>query len=200
MSNFINNLRDLNVAVMHPKGKSAEELLRQIHRIGCPFEAIWPMPSSLPKGIDVLFVDVDETSPVGIKRLLAKSKDDLPTIIAMIEYENPSVLEGLFEIGAHAVITKPIRAAGVLSSILMARRYWSESRKAERDIVKLKSKLENVQKVNDAKSILMRHRGLSDKDAYAIIRKQAMAKRATTLEIAQSIINADGILSDFGND
>ena len=94
MSSFINNLRDLNVAVMHPKGKSAEELLRQIHRIGCPFEAIWPMPSSLPKGIDVLFVDVDETSPVGIKRLLAKSKDDLPTIIAMIEYENPSVLEG----------------------------------------------------------------------------------------------------------
>lgn len=200
MSSFINNLRDLNVAVMHPKGKSAEELLRQIHRIGCPFEAIWPMPSSLPKGIDVLFVDVDETSPVGIKRLLAKSKDDLPTIIAMIEYENPSVLEGLFEIGAHAVITKPIRAAGVLSSILMARRYWSESRKAESDIVKLKSKLENVQKVNDAKSILMRHRGLNDKDAYAIIRKQAMAKRATTLEIAQSIINADGILSDFGND
>ena len=200
MSSFINNLRDLNVAVMHPKGKYAEELLRQIHRIGCPFEAIWPIPSLLPKGFDVLFVDVDETSPIGIKRLLSKSKDDLPAIIAMIEYENPSVLEGLFEIGAHAVITKPVRAAGVMSSILMARRYWSESRKAEKDIIKLKSKLENVQKVNEAKSILMRHRGLSDKDAYAIIRKQAMAKRATTLEIAQSIINADGILSELGND
>nr|WP_306268900.1 ANTAR domain-containing protein [Pararhizobium sp. IMCC3301] len=200
MGSFINSLRDLNVGVMHPRDKPAEELLRQIHRIGCPFEAIWPIPSSLPKGIDVLFVDVDATSPSEIKPLFLRSKDNLPAIIAIIEYENPSVLQGLFEIGAHAVITKPVRAAGVMSSILMARRYWSESRKFEKDIVKLKSKLENVQKVNEAKSILMRHHGLNDKEAYAIIRKQAMAKRATTLEIAQSIINADGILSELGND
>jgi len=82
----------------------------------------------------------------------------------------------------------------------MARRYWPETRKAEEDINKLKTKLENVQKVNFAKSILMRHRGLSEKEAYAIIWKQAMAKRAPTLEIAQSIINADGILSELGND
>ncbi|WP_413221985.1 ANTAR domain-containing response regulator [Tritonibacter mobilis] len=82
----------------------------------------------------------------------------------------------------------------------MARRYWSERRRFVKDLEKLKSRVENIQKLNDAKFILMRHRGINDKDAYAIIRKQAMAKRATTLEIAQSIINADGILSDLGND
>ena len=200
MSNLIHSVRDLNVAVIHPKGKTSDDLLRQIHRIGCTYEGIWPIPDALPKGINVLFVNVDETSPRQIKPLLSKAKDEHPAIIAIIEYENPSVLEGLFEIGAHAVITKPVRAAGVMSSILMARRYWSESRKSEKDILKLKAKLENVQKVHDAKAILMRHRGLSDKQAYAIIRKQAMAKRATTLEIAQSIINADGILNDLGND
>lgn len=200
MSSFINSLRDLNVAVVHPRDKTAEELLRQIHRIGCGFEAIWPIPAALPPHVDVLFIDVNETSPAEIKPLLTRSKDEPPAIVALIEYENPSVLEGLFEIGAHAVITKPVRAAGVMSAILMARRFWSERRRFEKDLGKLRVRVENIQKVNDAKFILMRHRGINDKEAYAIIRKQAMAKRTTTLEIAQSIINADGILSDLGKE
>jgi AmiR/NasT family two-component response regulator len=198
MSNSINSLRGLNIGVMHPKDKTAEDLLRQIHRIGCGFEAIWPIPSTLPKNIDVLFVDVDETTPLEIKPLLNRSKTELPAIIAMIGYENPSVLEGLFEIGAHAVITKPARAVGVMSSILMARRFWAEHRRFEKDLQKVRSRLENVQNIYDAKMILMRHHGINDRDAYDIIRKQAMTKRVTTLEIAQSIINADGILSDLG--
>ncbi|WP_242494391.1 ANTAR domain-containing protein [Loktanella sp. IMCC34160] len=198
MSDFINNLRDLNVGVMHPRDKTADALLRQIHRIGCGFESIWPIPSMLPENIDILFVDVDETSPLEIKPILSKHKGELPAIVAMIEYENPSVLEGLFEIKANAVITKPVRAAGVMSSILMARQFWSEQRRFDKEISKIRARLDNLQKLNDAKFILMRHHGIDDKDAYAIIRKQAMAKRVTTVEIAQSIINADGILRDFG--
>ncbi|MCF6233891.1 MAG: ANTAR domain-containing protein [Rhodobacteraceae bacterium] len=200
MSNFIRNLRELNVAVMHPRDKNAEELIRQIHRIGCGHEAIWPIPSKMPKNVDVLFVDVDETNPKQIKPLLNKMKGDPPAIIAIIDYENPSVLEGLFDIGAHAVLTKPLRATGVMSAILMARRIWSENKTLRKDLDKARARVDNIQKLNDAKFILMRHRGINDKDAYAIIRKQAMAKRTTTLEIAHSIINADGILSDLGNE
>lgn len=200
MSNFIRNLRELNVAVMHPRDKNAEELIRQIHRIGCGHEAIWPIPGKIPENIDVLFVEVNETNPKQIRPLLNKMKGDPPAIIAIIDYENPSVLEGLFEIGAHAVLTKPLRATGVMSAILMARQIWSENKKLHKDLGKVRARIDNIQKLTDAKFILMRHRGINDKDAYAIIRKQAMAKRATTLEIAQSIINADGILSDLGNE
>jgi AmiR/NasT family two-component response regulator len=199
MTSFIKNLRKLNVAVVHPRDKTAEELLRQIHRIGCAHETIWPIPYEISENIDVIFIDVNETSPAQIKPLLNKFKGYPPTIIAIIGYENPSVLEGLFNIDAHAVITKPIRASGVLSAIVMARRFWAERKGLIKNLDKLKMRVESIQKLNDAKFILMRHRGINDKDAYAIIRKQAMTKRVTILEIAQSIINADGILNDLGN-
>ncbi|WP_413221986.1 hypothetical protein [Tritonibacter mobilis] len=74
---------------MHPRDKTAEELLRQIHRIGCGFEAIWPIPSSISENIDVLFVDVNETSPTEIKPLLNKTKGEPPAVIAIIGYERP---------------------------------------------------------------------------------------------------------------
>ncbi|QIZ82628.1 ANTAR domain-containing protein [Thalassovita gelatinovora] len=159
---------------------------------------MWPLPKTLPEKFDLVFVDVTDQN---VQRLTSfiNSSGKSPTIIAIIGYENPSVLDVIFEIGAHAVLTKPVRAAGVLSSMLMARRYHQEQLSFKKELKKVRDKLDNVQKVNDAKFILMRHRGITERDAYDLIRKQAMTKRTTTTEIAQSIINAESILSKMGD-
>lgn len=198
MSFFDQNLRDLKVMIFHPRDKTADELLQQINRIGCSFETMWPIPETLPQNADFVFVDMIDNSAAKLKSLLHKSDGSGPAVIAIIGYENPSVLDSIFEIGAHAVLAKPLRATGVMSSMLMARRFWSEQNRFQKELGKLKLRLENLQNVNDAKFILMRHHGINDKEAYAIIRKQAMTKRVSTVEIAQAIINADGILNNFG--
>lgn len=198
MNDLIQNLRDQNVLLMHPRDRSADELLQQVNRIGCNFEHMWPVPKSLPDKFDMVFIDVTDQSAAELKGFLDK-REHPATIIAIVGYENPSTLDVILEIGAHSVLMKPVRAAGVLSSMLMARRFQSEQVRFEKDLTKLREKLENVQKVNDAKFILMRHRGITEREAYDLIRKQAMAKRTTTTEIAQSIINAESILSNMGD-
>ncbi|CUH67478.1 Aliphatic amidase regulator [Thalassovita gelatinovora] len=198
MSDPIQDLRDLHALVVHQRDRSADELLQQVNRIGCNFDHMWPLPKTLPEKFDLVFVDVTDQN---VQRLTSfiNSSGKSPTIIAIIGYENPSVLDVIFEIGAHAVLTKPVRAAGVLSSMLMARRYHQEQLSFKKELKKVRDKLDNVQKVNDAKFILMRHRGITERDAYDLIRKQAMTKRTTTTEIAQSIINAESILSKMGD-
>ncbi|MGS5046756.1 MULTISPECIES: ANTAR domain-containing response regulator [unclassified Mameliella] len=198
MSDPIQDLRDLHALIVHPRDRSADELLQQVNRIGCNFDLKWPLPKTLPEKYDLLFVDVTDQSAQRLKSLI-NSTPKSPSIVAIIGYENPSVLEMIFEIGAHSVLMKPVRAAGVLSSMLMARRFQQEQRRFQKDMTKLREKLDNVQKVNDAKFILMRHRGITEREAYDLIRKQAMAKRTTTTEIAQSIINAESILSKMGD-
>jgi AmiR/NasT family two-component response regulator len=199
MSDFIQELRDLHTLVVHQRDRSAEDLIQQVNRIGCNFENTWPLPEVLQKKFDLVFIDVTDQTASRIKSFICSRGQTPPTVIAVIGYENPSTLNFIFEIGAHATLTKPVRAAGVLSSMLMARRYWAEQLRFQKDQTKLRNKLDNLQKINDAKFILMRHHGLDDKEAYAIIRKQAMSKRTTTVEIAQSIINADGILRNIGD-
>lgn len=193
------NLRNLNVMIFHQHDKMADELLQQIHRIGCSFKTIWPIPDTLPQRADFIFVDMIDDSAKRMKSLLHRSNSNGPAIIAIIPYENPSVLDEIFEIGAHAILTKPLRATGVMSSMLMARRFCAEQNRFKQDLGKLRLRLENLQNVNDAKFILMRHHSINDKDAYAIIRKQAMSKRVSIIEIAQAIINADGILNNFSS-
>ncbi|MDT8325981.1 MAG: ANTAR domain-containing protein [Roseovarius sp.] len=198
MHDLIRDLRDQNVLLIHPRDRSADELLQQVNRIGCSFDHMWPVPCSLPNKFDMVLVDVTDQSGDKLKGILEKREKPV-TIIAIIGYENPSVLNVIFEIGAHAVLMKPVRAVGVLSSMLMARRFQSEQQQFLKNLKKLREKLENVQKVNDAKFILMRHRGITEREAYDLIRRQAMAKRITTTEIAQSIINAESILKNMGD-
>ena len=198
MHDLIQDLRDQNVLLVHPRDRSADELLQQVNRIGCSFEHMWPVPKSLPDKSDMVFVDVTDQSAAELKAFLDRRERPVTTI-AIVGYENPSTLDVILEIGAHSVLMKPVRAAGVLSSMLMARRFQLEQARFEKDLAKLREKLENVQKVNDAKFILMRHRGITEREAYDLIRKQAMTKRTTTTEIAQSIINAESILSNMGD-
>ncbi|MDZ7810536.1 MAG: ANTAR domain-containing protein [Arhodomonas sp.] len=196
-SNIIKSIRNLRVLVLHPRDSHAEQLLQQVRRIGCQAEAIWPLPERLPEHVDMVFVEVTESPSRALHQLVEKDVEERPTVIGVVSYENPSVLEALLEMRADAVLTKPLRPSGVLSSMVLARRIWEDFRRSQRALNKLKAKVKNTQTVSQAKFILMRLHQIPEDEAYSIIRSQAMAKRATTVEIAQAIINADGILGNI---
>lgn len=196
MTDLIRTLRSLNVRVLHPRDSDADDLIQQINRIGCNVETIWPAPDTLPPSVDVVFVEIKESISPALTRLLSP-RPDLPTVIGLIAYENPSVLAGILELEFQAVISKPLRAFGVMSTIVMARRVWERQRESTKSEEKMRLKLEQVQTITEAKFILMRHHNISEQDAYKVIRSQAMARRLSTAEIALAIINADGLLNNL---
>lgn len=197
MLNLISGLRSLNVLVLHPRNVDADDLIQQLNRIGCSVESLWPLPDVLPEATDVVFVEVKEAVPPSLRKLFSVRSEQRPVLIGLVSYENPSVLSGLLELGVHAVLSKPLRASGVLSSLVVARHAWLqrlESMKAEE---KLRLKIEQVNTITQAKFILMRHHGIDENEAYKIIRSHAMARRTSTLDIANAIINADDVLNNL---
>ena len=50
-------------------------------------------------------------------------------------------------------------------------------------------------RIEEAKNVLMRSRSISEAKAYDLLREQAMSKRVSIEEIAQTIVNANEILS-----
>lgn len=197
VSDLVHSLRALSILLVHPRDGTADDLLQQINRIGCSCQSVWPIPDAFSAKTDLVIAELSEHPPGRLKALLASAGRDGVALIGIVSYENPSVLDGIFEVGVHGVLTKPVRATGVMSSILMARKVWLDQVKAKREYEKLKTRMDHLQTINDAKFILMRHHNVSDKEAYDIMRKHAMSKRTTTVEIAQAIIQATGILSDI---
>lgn len=190
---LLKDLRTLRVLVFHPDDSDGKQLTQQLQRIGCQVQAFWPPLPALPAGIDVIFLAVRPESMEANYEWL--KSDDVPAIITIVTYENPTIVESVLRIGSRAVLPSPVRSFGLLSALVVARQVHGELKEYGRKIRKLETKLLGVRRIADAKSILMRTHKISDGAAYDLIREQAMSKRVTTEEIADAIINANDILS-----
>lgn len=196
---ILRSIRSLRAMVIHPPDTHGQELVAQLSRIGCRTETLWPPPSSVADYVDLLFIEVRETIPDCVNRMLQEMGENRPTIIGLAGYENPSVLKSVLDLRVEAVITKPLRPYGVLTSLVMGRRIWDERRRLHAKIDKLSAKVRSTQKLTRAKVILMNLHQITEDEAYRRIRSQAMAKRATTIDIAQAIINAADILGNMSS-
>jgi AmiR/NasT family two-component response regulator len=194
-SDLLRNLRELRVALLHPKDADGEMLTRQLQRIGCQVQGLWPPPTVLPDTVDVVFLAVRPESPgLGFEWLKGERS---PTLVTVIGYENPTVVNVVLVLGAHGVLTAPVRSSGILSTLVVAMARRDDQIDARKRIARLEQKLQSANQISEAKTILMRNRGIGSEEAYRIIRELAMSKRVPIEEIARAVIHADAILS-FG--
>ena len=190
---FLQQLRTLRVVVVHPNDADGTVLLQQLQRIGCQVQAFWPSPSEPPPNVDVMFCAVHPGAGGADVERLRHCKAD--AVIAVIGYENPTVFDEMLRISATGVLTSPLRPSGVLAALVMALGISQELRNLRKRVTRLEQKLESASQIAQAKAILIRTRGVSDADAYRIIREQAMTQRVATEEIARAIIRADALLN-----
>jgi AmiR/NasT family two-component response regulator len=191
---ILRDLRGLRVQVVHPPDGERGKLVEHLRRIGCMVEAQWPVPESWTDGTDVMLLAIEHDVRNEIQRLLKSNDAPRPTLIAVVGYEDPTTLQLVLEAGAVAVVERPIRPFGLLTSLTIARSLWLEKREAEKRIRKLERKLSGLQRIQKAKSILMDGQGLSEAEAYESIRRQAMAKRLSMDDMASAIIHANELL------
>jgi AmiR/NasT family two-component response regulator len=191
-SKLLRDLRSLRVVVFHPSDQDGEEIIRQLQRIGCQVKAFWPPLDKLPDDVDLVFLAV---RPEVIDQDYSWLKTEpTPPLIAVVNYENPTVVEAVIRVDAHGVLASPVKSFGLLTSIVIARQLAAKEREQAKQIERFEQRLNGIRRLAKAKGILMQTRGISEDQAYEIIRDQAMSKRVTTEEIATAIINANEIL------
>lgn len=192
-------LRDIpkaNVLVFHPKDRECGELVAQLHRIGCRVAAVWPPQDAIPDETNVVFMLFREDMLTkSLLKGLAERGPSL-TAIAIIEYESPSVIEAVAQAGIHTVVTKPIRAFGLLTSMVLAHNVTDREKTFTERISKLEKRIVNLKNLEVAKSIVMAKKNISEKEAYELLRARAMSSRMTLESVCDSIIRANQFL-DF---
>ena len=125
-----------------------------------------------------------------LRRLFVRHDRSQPTVIGIVGYENPSTLQLVLEIGAHAVIERPIRPFGLLTQLVIARSLWLRQQDDGQRLHKLSRKLLGMRHIHRAQLILMAGQQLSEEAAYQTIRRQAMARRVPIEEAAAAVIHA----------
>ena len=170
-------------------------MIDQLKRIGCNVRGLWPPPAEIPRDVDTVFhlVEAAETPD-----FTASATDDGPTFVAIIDYENPTVLKRLLDSNAHGVVNKPIRSFGILSSLVLARSAHGYARRLQGKVQKLEETLKARRDVDKAVKILVTLKKIGETEAYELIRQQATQKRLSMAQIAATIIGAQEVLGGLG--
>jgi AmiR/NasT family two-component response regulator len=189
------DLRGARVLVVHPRDAEGDALIDQLKRIGCNVRGLWPPPAEIPRDVDTVFhlVEAAETPD-----FTASATDDGPTFVAIIDYENPTVLKRLLDSNAHGVVNKPIRPFGILSSLVLARSAHGYARRLQGKVQKLEETLKARRDVDKAVKILVTLKKIGETEAYELIRQQATQKRLSMAQIAATIIGAQEVLGGLG--
>ncbi len=191
---LLRDLRSLHVCVFHPRDRDGELLTQQLQRIGCQVHCFWPPLHAPVPGSDLVFIGLYADTMISHDFTWCDS-DDAPPVVAVVNYENPTIVDAVLRIGAKAIVASPVRSFGVLSALVLARQISNDLKRLKKRVSRLEERAGAARTIAEAQEILVRQRGISKLEAYKAIREQAMGKRAPLEEIAYAIIKADEILS-----
>ena len=142
---------------------------------------------------DLVLMAVGLPDPDGIAAARAiMEKNPLPIVLLTSHYD-AATIERAKEAGVMAYLLKPLREEELVPTAELAISRFAEFISLRRDNEDLKKTLEARKVIERAKGILMKSRGLSEAEAFALIRKKSMETRKPMADIAQAIILSEEI-------
>jgi AmiR/NasT family two-component response regulator len=166
-------------------------LRRQLGRLGMTVAEHDPAETPpQDQTADVVVVDADS---IPIKSDLVSAWRLNVPIIALIGTETPSRLKWLLDLQPASFLIKPLRSAGLYTALVVA--FDSAQRRMDEaaHLEKLEDRIRSRRVVFAAVLQIMRAHGLSEADAFTLIRQTAMRHRTTIEQLSAEIIAVGGM-------
>lgn len=179
------NFSNSRAALFHQPDRNRDVLAETLVRLGLHVDVIGPGDEeadaiTIASRADVLFFDADLAD---IPRLPGTGAPEIP-IIAIIGLEAPGRLQRALEMGANAVIHKPLRSSGIYSALYFGfnkHRQWFEMVERVKSLEVRHGARRFVQK---AVLQLMAQNRCDDEEAFRLLRMESMRQRMTVEEFA----------------
>jgi response regulator NasT len=143
---------------------------------------------------DVIVIDIENPNRDMMEHLFQLTRTVSRPIAMFVDRSDTALIEAAMEAGVSAYVVDGLKKERVKSILDMAVSRFNAFSRLKRELAEAKSALEERKVVERAKGILMKMRGLSEEDAFALLRQTAMNEKKKMSEIAQSVVTAAGLL------
>jgi response regulator NasT len=144
---------------------------------------------------DVIIISLENPNRDMLENMFQLSRAVKRPIAMFVDRSDQAEIEAAVEAGVSAYIVDGLKRERVKPILDMAISRFNAFSRMARELEEARSELENRKLIDRAKGILMSTRGLSEADAYALLRKTAMNQNRKISEIAESLITAAGLLA-----
>ncbi|HEX2017729.1 MAG TPA: ANTAR domain-containing response regulator [Aurantimonas sp.] len=143
---------------------------------------------------DVIVIDLENPNRDMLESMFQLSRAVQRPIAMFVDRSDSASIEAAVEAGISAYVVDGLRKERVKPVIEMAISRFNAFSRMTRELEEARTELESRRLVDRAKGILMTSRGLSEQDAYALLRRTAMNQNRKIAEIAQSLITTADLL------
>jgi two-component system, response regulator / RNA-binding antiterminator len=164
----------LNVVRM----ESATGLLDQVYRIDP----------------DVILIDLENPSRDVLEQMFQVSRIVRRPIAMFVDQSDRPTTEAAVEAGVSAYIVDGLKRERVKGILELCISRFNAVERLQDELDRTRSALEARKAIDRAKGILMKRKGLSEEDAYALLRTTAMNEKRKIADVAQSVITAAELL------
>ena len=143
---------------------------------------------------DVIVIDLENPKRDTLEHFFSLSRAVQRPIAMFVDRSDPGMIEKAVEAGVSAYVVDGLKKERVKSILDMAISRFAAFSRLTRELEEARSALEERKLIDQAKGILMKTRGMSEPDAYALLRTTAMNQNRRIIDIAQSLITAASLL------
>ncbi|HEV2503588.1 MAG TPA: ANTAR domain-containing response regulator [Mesorhizobium sp.] len=143
---------------------------------------------------DVIVIDIENPNRDMLENMFQLSRAVKRPIAMFVDRSDTASIEAAVDAGVSAYVVDGLKKERVKPILDMAISRFNAFSRMERELEEARSELESRKTVERAKGILMKSRGLSEQEAYALLRKTAMNQNRKIGDVAQSLVTAAGLL------
>ena len=199
MANRSSKPGDLNVLVIDENSIRASIIEIGLREAGYDNVTIIDDMNGLARRIteinpDVIVIDLENPNRDMLESIFQISRAVKRPIAMFVDKSDEASIEAAVEAGVSAYIVDGLKQERVRPILKMAISRFNAFSRLNRELEETRGELENRKLIDRAKGLLMRSRGLSEDEAYALMRRTAMNQNRKIVEIAQSLITAASLL------
>ena len=143
---------------------------------------------------DVILIDLENPSRDILEQMFQVSRAVRRPIAMFVDQSDAASIQESVEAGVSAYIVDGLKKERIKPILDLCISRFNAFSKLQYELDRTKSALEDRKVLDRAKGLLMKMKGLSEDEAYVLMRSTAMREKKKIGEIAQSIVTAAELL------
>lgn len=137
---------------------------------------------------DVIIIDIESPDRDTLEHMATLHRDNPHPVVMFAEEGDTSAIERAMRAGVSAYVVDGLNPTRVKTIVDVAVARFREFQALRRELEETRTQLADRKQIDRAKGLLMKQRGLDEKQAYNAMRKMAMDRGQRLAEVASNII------------
>ena len=143
---------------------------------------------------DIILIDLENPSRDSLEQMFQVSRAVRRPIAMFVDQSDAASIQASVDAGVSAYIVDGLKKERIKPILDLCVSRFNAFAKLQDELDRTKNALEERKVIDRAKGILMKLKGLTEEEAYVLMRSTAMREKKKIAEIAQSILTASELL------